>query len=121
MCLSDSTTLELRLCAYAIRTWANRYLFSPLCIEELDPSDKNFKPCPCGYQVSFAPLCRAGSFRSPHLPPFRSASFVSTISGIIMQPGYVLPAEDLTMTRLSSGKLCRKKSKRAPVGVFTSF
>lgn len=25
---------------------------SPLCIEEFDLSDKNFKPCPCGYQVS---------------------------------------------------------------------
>ena len=26
-------------------------LYSPLCIEEFDLSDKNFKPCPCGYQV----------------------------------------------------------------------
>jgi hypothetical protein len=25
--------------------------FSPLCIEEFDLSDKNFRPCPCGYQV----------------------------------------------------------------------
>jgi hypothetical protein len=24
---------------------------SPLCIEEFDLSDKNFRPCPCGYQV----------------------------------------------------------------------
>ncbi len=24
----------------------------PLCMEELDVSDKYFKPCPCGYQVS---------------------------------------------------------------------
>ncbi|KAI9716733.1 MAG: transcriptional repressor general negative regulator of transcription subunit 4 [Chrysothrix sp. TS-e1954] len=23
----------------------------PLCIEEFDPSDKNFRPCPCGYQI----------------------------------------------------------------------
>ena len=23
----------------------------PLCIEELDLSDRNFFPCPCGYQV----------------------------------------------------------------------
>lgn len=23
----------------------------PLCVEEMDISDKNFKPCPCGYQV----------------------------------------------------------------------
>lgn len=27
---------------------------SPLCIEEFDLSDKNFRPCPCGYQVSFS-------------------------------------------------------------------
>jgi CCR4-NOT transcription complex subunit 4 len=26
-------------------------LTSPLCVEEMDISDKNFKPCPCGYQV----------------------------------------------------------------------
>ncbi|KAF1733932.1 General negative regulator of transcription subunit 4 [Beauveria bassiana] len=23
----------------------------PLCIEEFDLSDRNFRPCPCGYQV----------------------------------------------------------------------
>lgn len=23
----------------------------PLCMEEMDPSDRNFRPCPCGYQV----------------------------------------------------------------------
>ncbi len=23
----------------------------PLCMEEMDLADKNFKPCPCGYQV----------------------------------------------------------------------
>jgi hypothetical protein len=25
----------------------------PLCLEELDITDKNFKPCQCGYQVIF--------------------------------------------------------------------
>lgn len=35
---------------------ANDYLsddeeLCPLCIEELDLSDRNFKPCPCGYQI----------------------------------------------------------------------
>lgn len=25
----------------------------PLCLEEMDLSDLNFKPCPCGYQVRF--------------------------------------------------------------------
>ena len=26
----------------------------PLCMEEMDISDRNFKPCPCGYQVLFS-------------------------------------------------------------------
>lgn len=25
----------------------------PLCVEEFDLSDRNFRPCPCGYQVRF--------------------------------------------------------------------
>jgi hypothetical protein len=25
----------------------------PLCVEEMDLSDMNFLPCPCGYRVSF--------------------------------------------------------------------
>ena len=25
----------------------------PLCVEEFDLTDKGFRPCPCGYQVSF--------------------------------------------------------------------
>ena len=28
----------------------------PLCMEEMDMSDRNFKPCPCGYQVPSFPL-----------------------------------------------------------------
>lgn len=31
----------------------------PLCMEELDPSDVNFKPCVCGYQV--CPVARSFS------------------------------------------------------------
>jgi hypothetical protein len=27
----------------------------PLCLEEIDLSDANFKPCPCGYQVRNCP------------------------------------------------------------------
>lgn len=25
----------------------------PLCMEEMDATDRNFKPCSCGYQVSY--------------------------------------------------------------------
>jgi hypothetical protein len=28
----------------------------PLCMEEIDVTDKYFRPCPCGYQVSFSYL-----------------------------------------------------------------
>lgn len=28
---------------------------SPLCVEEFDLSDRNFRPCPCGYQVRRSP------------------------------------------------------------------
>ena len=40
-----------------ISSWrkANQ-LRSPLCIEEFDLSDKNFRPCPCGYQVRYLSL-----------------------------------------------------------------
>ena len=31
----------------------------PLCLEELDISDLNFKPCPCGYQVRARTGCIA--------------------------------------------------------------
>lgn len=27
----------------------------PLCVEEFDLSDRNFRPCPCGYQVRRRP------------------------------------------------------------------
>jgi RING/Ubox like zinc-binding domain len=29
----------------------------PLCVEEFDLTDKNFRPCPCGYQVRLSPPC----------------------------------------------------------------
>jgi hypothetical protein len=44
------------VCA-STRTWLARGFqvdsgrASPLCVEEFDLSDRNFRPCPCGYQV----------------------------------------------------------------------
>lgn len=29
----------------------------PLCMEELDIADRNFRPCPCGYQVNRNSKC----------------------------------------------------------------
>lgn len=40
----------------------------PLCVEEFDLSDKNFRPCPCGYQVRVFPGAATASFRVG-LPP----------------------------------------------------
>jgi len=45
----------------------------PLCMEEMDLSDINFKPCPCGYQVSSLSL----SFLPPPSPPSIELTFWS--------------------------------------------
>lgn len=37
----------------------------PLCVEEMDISDKNFKPCPCGYQI--CQFCYNNIKQSPEL------------------------------------------------------
>ena len=37
----------------------------PLCVEELDITDKNFRPCPCGYQVRIR-LTLSGLLRVAH-------------------------------------------------------
>lgn len=52
----------------------------PLCIEELDPTDIRFRPCPCGYQVSFSLPCSKGSTTCSHSHFPRSANSATTIS-----------------------------------------
>ncbi len=55
-------------------------VFCPLCCEELDLSDRNFLPCPCGYQVciwcwhhikdelnGLCPACRSPYSDDPHI------------------------------------------------------
>ncbi len=55
-------------------------ILCPLCCEELDLSDKNFLPCPCGYQVcmwcwhhikdelnGLCPACRSPYSNDPHI------------------------------------------------------
>lgn len=44
----------------------------PLCMEELDIADRNFRPCPCGYQVEF------GSF----LTTWRLTSFARFVVSV---------------------------------------
>jgi hypothetical protein len=49
--------------------FTNLLHLSPLCVEEFDLSDKNFRPCPCGYQVRISLdihlLTRANHLLSP--------------------------------------------------------
>jgi hypothetical protein len=49
----------------------------PLCVEEFDLGDKNFRPCPCGYQVSPLPSL---THLASNLPARRYASSVTTTS-----------------------------------------
>jgi hypothetical protein len=61
-------------------TQAN-YLDSPLCIEEFDLSDRNFRPCPCGYQV------RPPDFLSfvANLVPRRANPYVAGVPVLFQQ------------------------------------
>ena len=51
----------------------------PLCVEELDLTDKGFRPCPCGYQVKISYLKSPGDAEKLN-NPYRSASFATTMS-----------------------------------------
>jgi hypothetical protein len=79
---SLAPSVELRgACFLLSDTLINHLHNSPLCVEEFDLSDKNFRPCPCGYQVGI-------SAPKPQLLAVsdlchRSASSVSTTSRII--------------------------------------
>ena len=52
----------------------------PLCVEELDLSDKSFFPCPCHYQVCI--FC-AASLKVKLTTFCRSANFATTTSRTI--------------------------------------
>jgi hypothetical protein len=78
----------------------------PLCVEEMDASDKNFLPCPCGYRVD--------SFIS-YLFNYFFNDFANLIYdryacgvGIILEKismDYVLPAELHTIPIRTSSRL----------------
>jgi hypothetical protein len=38
----------------------------PLCVEEFDLSDRNFRPCPCGYQVCYTARVWWSHLESPY-------------------------------------------------------
>lgn len=48
----DGTRLTSLWTDDGVRAHANQDAMEcPLCLEEIDISDANFKPCPCGYQI----------------------------------------------------------------------
>ena len=52
---TSRTTAGTRNRGNALETLSKSYadaFTSPLCVEEFDISDRNFRPCPCGYQVN---------------------------------------------------------------------
>ncbi len=58
----------------------------PLCLEELDITDKNFKPCTCGYQVISSSLNRSKQHAHSHeqfLVPFVLEKFVSPLTRVL--------------------------------------
>lgn len=63
----------------------------PLCAEEMDISDLNFKPCPCGYQVRFYRI-------SWNITAYRASSCVvsaGTISNKISMEGVQLVVDHI--------------------------
>ena len=78
----------------------------PLCIEEFDLSDKNFRPCPCGYQVRLMPW-ELKYLLTPHQ---RYANSVSTVSRRHTRRVLVLIVDDLMMKRPSSIRSPRPRS-----------
>jgi hypothetical protein len=38
-------------------SWLEEDMDCPLCMEELDITDRLFKPCECGYQVNVLCIC----------------------------------------------------------------
>lgn len=78
----------------------------PLCLEEMDISDLNFKPCVCGYQV--APLTLTYRLISS-LFFHRSAVFAGTISRKTLISA-ALPVGGYTRTMLWNSRLSPPKS-----------
>lgn len=54
----------------------------PLCVEELDITDKNFKPCPCGYQVRWPSSSCPPSPNSFQICQFCYNNIKTTMNGL---------------------------------------
>jgi hypothetical protein len=51
---------------YEDTSWLEEDVDCPLCMEELDVTDKMFKPCECGYQVRIHAVMHS-QYESVHL------------------------------------------------------
>lgn len=49
----------------------------PICLDELDLTDRSFKPCKCGYQARFAICCASVVFFLCAFGGFVSSSFAT--------------------------------------------
>ncbi len=73
----------------------------PLCLEEMDISDLNFKPCPCGYQVGILNL--SFTFPSAHATfLLRFANSAGITSRRISTAAALRAGESIPMRRSSS-------------------
>ncbi|KAK6374327.1 transcriptional repressor general negative regulator of transcription subunit 4 [Lithohypha guttulata] len=79
----------------------------PLCIEEFDLSDKNFKPCPCGYQIcQFCFNSLKNTYEKSTCPNCRRPYDNSTIK-------YKVPtAEELKLDQLNKNKKLAAAKRR---------
>lgn len=79
--------------------------YCPLCIEPLDITDKNFFPCPCGYQI--CQFCYNNIRQNPELngrcPACRRKYDDESVRYVVLSP------EELKMER---AKLARKEKER---------
>jgi len=58
----------------------------PLCVEEFDLSDKNFRPCPCGYQVRYLTHNPLGLHHEGPIADHMDSRYVSSATTISRRP-----------------------------------
>ncbi|ODV97819.1 hypothetical protein PACTADRAFT_47670 [Pachysolen tannophilus NRRL Y-2460] len=80
----------------------------PLCVEEMDLSDKNFKPCPCGYQI--CQFCYNNIISNPDLnhrcPACRRIYSKDTVEYKVLSP------EELNALKLKQLEKERKRKQK---------
>ncbi|AGO11710.1 AaceriADL064Wp [[Ashbya] aceris (nom. inval.)] len=82
--------------------------YCPLCMEPLDITDKNFKPCPCGYQI--CQFCYNNIRQNPELngrcPACRRKYDDESVEYIVLSP------EELKLERAKQARKERERKQR---------